>query len=193
MRMLIPVLLLLTVIPTLVMAQQKILREEVGISSFSIAMPLGRMLLIGRDNFMGAVKFLNNQEKPDGSIDSKYECFEYEKGGFRKVKEGEVSLRKPSTGFWAKLKGFLSFHENPLKMAGAPLELRNFSLFAEAWKEHSTVYFWDAAAKPDVKVRLAPTPWKEIGEVNLSDPRIRWFAYDQERNRKVVPIDEIWD
>lgn len=193
MKMLIPIFLLqLTVISTSVMAKEKMFRDGVGIASVCVVMPVGRVLLIGRDNFVGGVKFLHNEERPDGTY-SKYEYFEYEKDGFRKVREGEVSLKKPSSGFWAELKGFLSFHENPFKMAGPPLNLRNFSLLAAAGKEHSTVYFWSAPNVPDLRVRMAPTPWKEVGEVKLSDPRIRWFVYDDKESWKVIPIDKIWD
>ncbi len=191
MKMLPIFLLQLTVIATSVMAQQKMFRDDVGIASNCIVMPVGRVLLISRDSYIGAVKFLLNEERPDGKY-SKYEYFEHEKGGFSKMREGEVSFKKPSTGFWAKLKGFLSFHENPFKLAGPPLKLRNFSLYAFAGAEHSTVYFWSAPNVPDLKVRMAPTPWKEIEEVKLSDPRIRWFSYDDKESWKVVPIDKLW-
>jgi hypothetical protein len=40
---------------------------------------------------------------------------------------------------------------------------------------------------------MAPTPWKEIEEVNLYDPRVRWFTYDEKRERKIIPIERIWD
>jgi len=40
---------------------------------------------------------------------------------------------------------------------------------------------------------MAPTPWPQIKEVKLSDPRIRWFGYDEKRKWKVIPIDNIWD
>ncbi len=181
------VFLLLALLTTPVMAQQSLFKDGVGIVSICIVMPVDRVLLISRDNFMGAVKFLQNEERPDGTY-SKYEYFEYEKSGFRKVREGEVSLKKPSSG-----KGIF-FHQSPNKLAGPPLKLRDFSLFAEAaGVDHATVYFSNARNKPDLKVRMAPTPWKDISEVNLTDPRIRWFAYDDKEKRKVVPIDKIWD
>jgi len=175
----------LAILTTPVMAQQKIFKDGVGIYTDCLVMPVGRVLLISRDNFVGALKFLHNEERPDGRY-SKYEYFEYEKGGFMKVREGEISF-KPSPG-----KGIF-FHESPDKL-GAPLKLANFTLSAIAGgKEHSTVYFWSKPSKVDQRVRVAPTPWKEIGEVNLSDPRIRWFGHDDGRERRVIPIDKIWD
>jgi len=180
------VFLLFAILITPVMAEQSLFKDGVRIDSDCIVMPLGRVLLISRDNFMGAVRFLHTEERSDGTY-TKYEYFEYEKGGARKVREGELSF-KPSSG-----KGIF-FHESPNKLAGPPLKLRDFSLFAEAGgTDHSTVYFSDARNKPDLKVRMAPTPWKDISEVNLTNPRIRWFAYDDKESRKVIPIDKIWD
>lgn len=181
------VFVLLTILITPVMTQERLFKDGVGIVSICIVMPVGRVLLISRDNFMGAVKFLQNEERPDG-IYSNYEYFEYEKSGFRKVREGKVLLKKPSSG-----KGIF-FHHGPNEMAGPPLKLKNFSLFAHAaGTDHATVYFSDARDKPDLKVRMAPTPWRDISEVNLTDPRIRWFAYDNKESRKVIPIDKFWD
>src|SRR4030042_4892262 len=119
MKMLI-IFLLLVILITPVMAQQRLFKDGVGIVSICIVMPVGRVLLISRDNFMGAVKFLHTEERPDGTY-SKYEYFEYEKSGFKKVREGEVLLKKPSSG-----KGIF-FHHGPNELAGPPLKLRNFS------------------------------------------------------------------
>ena len=187
MKMLIPIFLLQIVISTPVMAQQKMFRDGVGIASVCIVMPVGRVLLIGRDNFVGVVKFLHSEEKREGTY-SKYEYFEYEKGEFKRVGEGEVVLKKPASG-----KGIF-FHGSPDKLAGPPLKLRNFSLFIVAGgKDHSTFYFWSKPNKVDQRVRMGPTPWKSIEEVNLSDPRIRWFTYTDKESWEVIPIDKLWE
>ena len=91
------IIIMLLAIATPVIAQQKLFKDGVGIASICVVMPVGRVLLIGRDNFVGAVKFLHNEERPDGTY-SKYEYFEYEKGGFKKVGEGEVVSRNPPAG-----------------------------------------------------------------------------------------------
>jgi hypothetical protein len=181
------IITMLLAIATPVIAQQKLFKDGVGIASICVVMPVGRVLLIGRDNFVGAVKFLHNEERPDGTY-SKYEYFEFERVGFKKIGEGEVVLKKPPSG-----KGIF-LHGSPDKLAGPPLKLRNFSLFAAAGgRDHSTVYFRSATNKPDLKVRMAPTPWKDISEANLTDSRIRWFTYDDKESWKVIPIDKIWD
>ncbi len=178
------VFLMLVILITPVMAEQNLFEDGLRIDSDCIVMPLGRVLLISRGSFMGAVRFLHTEKRPDG-IYTKYEYFEYEESGFSKVRQGELSF-KPSSG-----KGIF-FHESPYKLGG-PLRLRNFSLFTVGGKDHSNIYFWSAPNKPDLKVRMAPTPWKDISEVNLTDSRIRWFAYDNKESRKVIQIDKIWE
>ena len=177
-----------------VMAQEKIFPGGVGIYSHCIVMPVGRILMIGRDGFVAALRFVENQKRKEG-LSGNYEYFEYakERGSFLELKKGVISLREPSRGFWAKLKGFLSFHDNPFRYADK-IEFKTFELFAHpASGDHSTVYFWNRPNEPDLKVRLAPTVWKGIEEVRLSDPRIRWFGYDEKRTWKVIPIDKLWE
>jgi len=190
MKILIIILLLAIVIQAIpAMAKQKIFRDGVGIASFCVVTPVGRVLLIDRDNFVGAVKFLQNEERADGTY-SKYEYFEYEKGGFRKVREGEVMLKNPSDVG----KGGWFFHHGPSELLGPPIKIGNFTLCAAAaGLEHATVYFWSKPHKVDQRVKMAPTPWKEIKEVDLPNPQIKWFSYDKEREWKVVPIDKLWD
>jgi len=41
---------------------------------------------------------------------------------------------------------------------------------------------------------LAPTPWENITEVNVSDKRIKWYRYDKNRKTIDIPvIDKLWD
>lgn len=163
---------------------------DVSVDSQAVVMPVGRVLLVKRENFLGAILFSHNEVRPDG-IHSKYKTFESVKGDFGKIGEGEIFRGEAKKGFFFNLRNFF-FHD--IGRIGE-IKIKSFVLYVDAMNEfHSTVYFWeDGKAKPDVKIFLAPTPWKEIGEVNLSDARIRWFAYDKQRNRKVVAIDEIWD
>jgi hypothetical protein len=169
-----------------------IMPDEVSVDGQAVVMPVGRLLLVGKDSFVGAVKFLHNEERKEG-VYSKYESFEYENGAFRKIREGVISRKiPPREKWWYKLRTFL-FHDIPSSFADK-LTFKSFELYAIAADEfHSTVCFWDKAAKPDVNVRLAPTPWKEISEVNLKDQKLRWFMHDNNRQRMVVHIDKLWD
>ena len=72
--------------------------DEVSVDGQAVVMPIGRVLLISRDNFVGATKFLHNEKRKDG-VYSKYEYFEYENGAFRKSKEGVIFRKIPKQSF----------------------------------------------------------------------------------------------
>ena len=165
--------------------------DEVSIDGQAVVMPIGRILLISRDNFVGAVKFLHNEERKDG-LYSKYEYFEYENGAFKKIREGDLFLKIPKKTFWYNLRSFI-FHDIPSSFADK-ITFKSFELYSNAADDfHSTVCFWNGEAIPDVKVRLAPTPWVGILEVNLKDQKIRWFMHDKNRKQMIIHIDKLWE
>jgi hypothetical protein len=45
----------------------------------------------------------------------------------------------------------------------------------------------------DYGIELAPTPWTDIKELNIKDPRIKWYKYDEKRERVFIPIDKLWE
>jgi len=166
------------------------MQEEVSIRpSKCIVMPIGRILLVQRSDFLGAVKFLENEKNEKGEF-SRYVYFEHEKGGWQKVKEDNIAMRKPG-GFY-RILGYLGLHL-PVHARIKPLKLKGFELFSHPWEEyHATVYFWNYLDSPDPEVRLAPTPWRNIQEVNLSDPRILWYRYENIDQTIRTTIDRIW-
>jgi hypothetical protein len=175
-------------------AQQPPPPEHIGIDGHLIVMPLGRILMVKRGEFLAALKFKSN-EKKRGALYSEFECFEYIKvrEGFVKIKDATISLKEPSKGFFYTLRRILQIHDDPFRYADK-IEFKAFELFAHPADDgHSTVYFWNRPNQVDPQVRMAPTPWTQIEEVNLSDPRIKWFGYDEKRNWRVIPIEKLWE
>ena len=116
-----------------------------------------------------------------------FELYEF-RGSWVHVRKGVVTLPGPEKGFFADVKGL--FLHRP---TGDVIKFGSFSLFSvPKGKDHGVICFL-SPIQVDLEVRLAPTPWKEIGQVNLSDPRIKWYAYDEKREWRVIPIDKIWD
>jgi hypothetical protein len=164
--------------------------EDVSVDPQAVVMPAGRVLLIKRNDFLGAIKFVRNEIRKDG-VYSQYEYYEYEQGEFLKKRDDVIFRKVSKKGFWHNLRG-LFFHGIPEL---GRIKLKSFVLFADAVDEsHSTIYFWrDEAAKPDIKIQLAPTHLKNISQVNLNNKKIRWFGFDEKRERIITPIDRIWD
>ncbi len=161
--------------------------DEIHIAPNGISMPIGRILLIGKGDFLAAVKFTKNEERENGTY-SKYEYYEYSQGGgFKKLREGEVYLKKPK--WWHII---LNLFNRDYFRYGSSLKFGKFELFAHAEESHSVVYFGIRPNEADPEVRLAPTPWKEISQV-VMDRRIKWYQYDESRGRKDVLIDKLWN
>jgi hypothetical protein len=61
------------------------------------------------------------------------------------------------------------------------------------WSGEGTVYFYSLGQKEgDYGYELAPTKWTDIKEVNVFDPRLKWFKYDRSRKSVNIPVDALW-
>jgi hypothetical protein len=169
--------------------EERLFPGGLGLAGHGIVMPVGRVLLISK-NGQWAVRFTHSRMVGVGNrIESEYEIFEFVQGGeWRKNKKGVVTLPEAEKGFLANLKGM--FLHAP---TGDVMKFPSFSLFSiPKGMEHGVVCFM-TPIRPDTELKMAPTPWKEISQVNLSDPRIRWYTYDEKREWTVALIDKIWD
>lgn len=57
------------------------------------------------------------------------------------------------------------------------------------------VAFWgfQSQEQGDHGIYLAPTEWTDIKQVNFIDPRLKWYKYDEYRERICFPIDRLWE
>lgn len=188
--------------------------SEVGIYSKGVEIPLNRILLIRKENQYCALKFIHawkemdeerlkvyaNDIKKGGIIaesareasEKKYATYEsyYQKDGTQNF-TGENILRKEGTAALLPLRGpFRPFVYQP---GNGCVECGLFKLL---WSYKTGVVFiplGKGSSMRDYGFELAPTPWIDIKEVNINDPRIKWYRYDEKRERIFIPIDKLWD
>ena len=43
----------------------------------------------------------------------------------------------------------------------------------------------------DYGIELSPTKWEGIQEVNVHDPRLKWYRYDENRESVDIPLDNL--
>jgi hypothetical protein len=69
-----------------------------------------------------------------------------------------------------------------------PIQCGSFYLY---WTPKTLIYFPE---KKELlgKIELAPTMWRHISEINLSDPRLKWYRYDDTSPHSIIPIKEYW-
>jgi hypothetical protein len=160
--------------------------NDVHIGPNVIAIPLGKILLVRKDGDYCAVKFTEfwtGKTKED--VYARYESYyqDDKTGDFSnknaQFKKDRLSFPKPR-GI-----GRLAFSFGKKNIRCGPIKL--------FWSGKGTVYFHsDGQAQSDYGIELSPTIWSDISEVNIFDPRIKWYKYDEERQRVNIPIEHLW-
>lgn len=175
-------------------ANESIMPEsnDVQIAPNAIGMPVGRFLLIRKDNEYCAIRFTQNWTgKTKYDQHAEYESYYQgdKTGNFRnqnlKYKKEEVYYTKPS----------FSIFGHPVRI-GAKRDILCGPL--ELWWSagpHLTFVYYNRhdQNQRDNGIELAPTPWKSITEVNVFDQRVKWYRYDERRKRVNITIDQLWN
>ena len=159
--------------------------NEVHIGVNCIIMPLSKLLLVQRDSEYCAIKFTKFwTSKTEEDLFANYELYnlgnkagDLNKGNIL-VNKGELSFPKPSgIGRFA-----FSFGNKEIKCG-----LRR--LF---WSGKGAVHFYgENQRQGDYGIELVPTNWGNISEINLSDSYLKWYRYDDKRNRKNIKLNEL--
>lgn len=154
--------------------------NDVHVAANGIAVPIGRLLLIRRREAkgIGIIRF-NNITK---AICNRFNSANYDSYYSSENDNGYIhNSRKATFNFIAKHMWW-----GNQEVSCGPIRLR--------WLGGSLVYFYDKdrSAEGDYGIELAPTPWTELSQVNLSDSNIKWYKYQGDRPRVNIPIDNLW-
>lgn len=159
---------------------------DVHIGPNSIMVPLNYIILVNREYEYGAIKF-NDFWHGEDERDRYARYTSYYRnnksgsllGHGVQVHCGELSFPKP------RGVGRLSFSFGTKDVKIGPINL--------LWTGRGFVHFYsEGQAQRDYGIQLAPTKWTEISEVNVFDSRLQWYKYDSTRQRKIIPIDNLW-
>jgi hypothetical protein len=162
--------------------------DEMEIAVQAVVQPLNRFLFIRRGESLYAVIFVSFLKDNKGKF-ILYRAYQNSPSGWQQSKEDTIGTRELK--WWETWLGRLGIHTPPLSRI-KPLELKGFTLMALASpdEKHAVVHFGGYDAELDETIEIAPTPWREIKEVNLTDARLKWYrAYGPELTAK---IDELW-
>lgn len=186
--------------------------NEISIGRSCIEMPMGLMLLIRKNNNYCAMKFNRNWTAVDEKARKEYEPYvnrgivdaesareAYEKkyaaytiyyqgDGGADFSKGNV-IKSEHIASWLPLQGpFRPFIYQP---GDAHIKCGPFKI---GWEYKNAVCFIPSGkGLGDYGIELAPTPWTDIEEVNVFDPRVKWYRYDDKRKRVNIPIDQLWE
>jgi hypothetical protein len=161
--------------------------ETALIGPNAVQIPLGKLLLVRKDNNYAAVKLIESRAAKRGAEEfARYKCFYQGDGSadFSKpnvqVSEGELSQSKPfGIGRFAFDFGNKDIRCGPIRLG---------------WSGKGWVYFYSTKQEQgDYGVQLAPTNWNDISELNVFDPRLKWYKYDPKRTTVNIPLDQLWE
>jgi hypothetical protein len=187
--------------------------NEVAIQYIGVEIPLNKILLIRKENRYCALKFINvwieiDEERLKLSAD------DIKKGGVTAAVAKESAEKKYAhyMSYYSKDGAPDFFDCNIQQKEGTasqlPLRgtLRPFvyqpgngcvecGQFKLLWSYKTGVTFiplGKGSSMMDYGIELAPTLWTDIKDVNVKDARLKWYRYDEKRERIFIPIDNLW-
>jgi len=172
-------------------------KNEVYIGETALVMPLGRIMLVRKNQDYCAIKFTkwwskNPSSKPSMFVATgtdEYAMYESyyrsEKSSDSSDKSWQINTAKLSL---PKLRGIGRF---AFSFGNKDIKCGNMSV---SWGGQGALCFNKACQNyGDDGNEFAPTPWTDIKDVNVFDPRIKWFRFDDSRKRVNIPIDTLWE
>lgn len=165
--------------------------SEIHIAPHVVLMPLERIILVRKDSDYCAIKFNRfwGGQKTDQDWYAEYESYyqDDKTGDFTKDK---VKFRKDVL---SSPKAKWSLFGHPVVLFGVNKEIKCGPIRLW-WTGKGSVYFFKRyQPEGDYGIELAPTPWSNISEVNVFDPRIKWYRYDEKREKVNILINQLWE
>jgi hypothetical protein len=159
--------------------------SDVRIGPHYIEMPIGKIFLIRNDKLYGAVKITKywtgrNRNNQYASYESWYQ--DDGTGDFSN-KNAKFRTEKASSTLYGIGRFSFNFGNEEIRCG----------VFRLWWWGKGMVYFFRRGEQfDDYGIELAPTKWTDIREVNVFDPRLKWYKYDKNRLRTDIPVNELW-
>jgi hypothetical protein len=152
-----------------------------------IAVPHGTILLARKEKTYCAIRYIDYREDKKG-LYARYESF-YQGDGTGDFSIGNVEYLKGKVSNLGP-RSLLGSHyrKGELEVKCGPLRL----VFGGGPGGGGVHFFGTNQPQRDYGIELAPTPWKALSEVDVSDPRIVWYRFDSRRPDRVIPIRGLW-
>jgi hypothetical protein len=154
-------------------------------------MSLGRVLLIRKDSQYCAVKFTEAWTgETEFDFWSNYESH-YQGDGTGDFSNENVQFTKGQL-ITRKLVGLGKMFSFPAGRQNKEIKCGPIKLF---WHK-GWVYFYDVGrpnAADSIINEMAPTKWTDISQVNVFDPRLKWYRNDGYRKDVYIPTDQLWE
>lgn len=166
------------------------LQSHAWVYGTAISAPLGRYLLLRKDNYNCALKFTSFSEKdiPDKGLwhfaDYEWFCSDKVDGKFTgaTILKGGGKLDKgPMKQFWR----FISFPGDHQILCG------DFEL---SWALPAGIALTKGFSLKGIGIEVAPTRWENATDVDFSNQTLKWYFYGDPHNEPkegYIPLDKL--
>jgi len=163
--------------------------NEVHIGNTAIVMPLGRILLVRKGSDYCAIKFTKFWSENTSEVSTLFVA-----AGSDEYAMYESYYQGDKTGDFTKknvqFKKEKLSHTKPrgigrLAFSFGNYEIKCGTIKLEWFGEGGVSFYKDG-------IELAPTQWTDISQVNVFDPILRWYRYDNRRKSTNIPIDKLF-
>lgn len=181
-------------------------KEYAVITYSSATSPIGYFLLVRKGNSACAIRF-TDYESTNGTYGSSF------LGGF--------SDADPNTGnneqtelrayveydYFNQNDGSGNFQKENVSIGHAKLTRGSYRSTISAqrkaslircgslelhWSVPTTIAFFQGIKPQDEGIELAPTKWRDVADININDPKIIWYHFDETRMQIAMPIEDLW-
>lgn len=159
----------------------------------AVLVPTGTILLARKGQEYCAVKIISSKQDPkQGEWTADYEAYyQHDSSGSftnanAKYRKGRL-VQRDVTGL-GHLTATNRSRETILCGEGTKAD----EGIALQWSGQGWIYPYVYYDRDKSRIMLAPTKWKDIGEVNYLDSRLNWYGYDEKRSTVEVAIDKLW-
>jgi len=166
--------------------------QSQAIVNFGYAAPTkGRLILVRDKGAVCAVRFnaftRGHDAKPGNAFNSGDESFsaEYEWYGVDGKTGASTSSGK------ANVKRSATLGIGRLVLPSTSAALKCGSIQGLSWNYPMYVSMFSGQKPQASRTEVAPTGWTDIKQLNLHDPRLRWYGYDEKRPVLLLPLADL--
>ncbi|MFB3896237.1 MAG: hypothetical protein ACE14V_08040 [bacterium] len=183
--------------------------NEFVIAQVAISIPVDNIILIKKKDKYGTIKFtkfwaqdftykLFYEKEMTHTLDhyASYQSY-FQGDGSGDFSKSNIKIDKGELAYKQRA-GFFLFFVHCYRDGNDLIHCGSFNLFCDVDVVSAYLYFYNGydfwgSKKIDNELEFAPTKWTQISEVNVFDSRLKWYKYEENRNRFVIPIDKLWE
>ena len=156
-------------------------QKTVLVGSVSVSVPAGRFLLVRNGNDACAVRFTSFDGREETAYHGEYDWYFQSDGTGNFTKPSLKAGHGKITVYLGRILWAFSAHH----VLCGPFRL--------LWDYPTHLGFaWTTTREADVGNEIAPTKWTDISEVNIHDPRLKWYRRVDAKREIRIPIDKLW-